>query len=395
MTSLLIGIWVALLWGLNDVLATFSVRRFTPLATTLLSQGSSLFALICVVMVVYGYPFFYSNFLVWSAILPGIVIGAIAALGYFALYRALELGPLMLTSPLASSSAAVTLILSTLFLQETLTPLTMVAIVCILAGEVCAVSHFPSLAKRKHPQKERNVDRLGTLTGELEKTHKLAMVSLPIEAHTTQTMMSYQKTSRTAHPWAETHPAPRQSTFSFTDLFRRLKLSLQIDTLKLGLFWTMVTMVAFGCMDFGLGTVAVFSNWLMPILWMRISSVILLLFVRGWQQKQEGDPPVHTEKPHKALWIFPRLSYDCFLPIIIGCIENLAILLFSLAAKQLHLIQALGLSRPNHQGNPLAQKESRIMSTSYQPFPSTDAPKQSKQSKQSNPTNPSSQPRRK
>ena len=53
--------------------------------------------------------------------LIGILTGLCAALGYLAFYRALEIGPMALVSPITSTSSTLTLVLSVLILQEQLT----------------------------------------------------------------------------------------------------------------------------------------------------------------------------------------------------------------------------------------------------------------------------------
>ncbi|HLZ58437.1 MAG TPA: EamA family transporter, partial [Ktedonosporobacter sp.] len=73
-----------------------------------------------------------------AAIIMGVLTGACAAIGYFALYHSLEIGPIAITSPLSSTSAVVTLVLSTLLLRERVTVFSGIALAVVLAGVILA-----------------------------------------------------------------------------------------------------------------------------------------------------------------------------------------------------------------------------------------------------------------
>lgn len=118
-----LGGMIALVWGSADILATLAARRLRTFKTTVVSQSTGLLALLS--FGILAFCFWHLPFtliaLALSALI-GIFTGLCAALGYFAFYRALEIGPVAIVSPLTASSSIFTLILSTIILQEHLTP---------------------------------------------------------------------------------------------------------------------------------------------------------------------------------------------------------------------------------------------------------------------------------
>jgi len=117
-----LGAVVALVWRSADILATHATRRLRTFKTTFVSQSTGLLALLTfgiLAFYLWHLPFTLTA-LALSALI-GIFTGLFAALGYFAFYRALEIGPVAIVSPLTATSSTFTLILSTIVLQEQLT----------------------------------------------------------------------------------------------------------------------------------------------------------------------------------------------------------------------------------------------------------------------------------
>ena len=73
-----------------------------------------------------------------------------AALGYFAFYRALEIGPIAIVSPITATSSTFTLILSTLILQEQLTIGRMGFVTIVILGIVLASTSIAELRALLH-----------------------------------------------------------------------------------------------------------------------------------------------------------------------------------------------------------------------------------------------------
>ena len=117
-----LGLTAALLWRSADILAALAARRLRTFKTTFVSQTIGLFVLLAFGTIAFWrwhLPFTLTVLLLSALI--GILTGLCAALGYFAFYHALEIGPMALVSPITSTSSTVTLVLSVLILQEQLT----------------------------------------------------------------------------------------------------------------------------------------------------------------------------------------------------------------------------------------------------------------------------------
>ena len=108
-----LGVIVALLLGSADILATLATRRFRTFKTTFVSQLIGLLALLVLAIIVYWrwhLPLTFTS-LVPSALI-GIFTGLCAAIGYLLFYRALEVGPVSIVSPITATSSTFTLVLS-------------------------------------------------------------------------------------------------------------------------------------------------------------------------------------------------------------------------------------------------------------------------------------------
>jgi uncharacterized membrane protein len=121
LTDILLGGWVALLWGMADSAATLSTRHLTTLTTTILAHFSGLLTLLCILVIFLWRDPFYVYAISTNSLFISLGTGVLTVIGYLALYRALKLGPIAITSPLSSTSAVFTLVLSMLFLQEHMT----------------------------------------------------------------------------------------------------------------------------------------------------------------------------------------------------------------------------------------------------------------------------------
>jgi drug/metabolite transporter (DMT)-like permease len=91
-TGILLAIAVALCWGSADTVATFATRRQGTSVTTFISLVTS-----ATVLVLFG-PLAYARLSLSPAVFVqsaclGLLTGICAAVGYFSLYRGLQLGP--------------------------------------------------------------------------------------------------------------------------------------------------------------------------------------------------------------------------------------------------------------------------------------------------------------
>lgn len=110
---MIFGLGSAIAWGLADVGAAVVGRRLGSLATVVIAQLSGL----AVVLVVYT-----AERPPWTGSGGDVALlaanGAIAAIAYVALYRALELGPIALVSPIVAAYAVPAIALAVVLLGE-------------------------------------------------------------------------------------------------------------------------------------------------------------------------------------------------------------------------------------------------------------------------------------
>jgi drug/metabolite transporter (DMT)-like permease len=151
-----LGVVVALLWGSADILATLAAHRLNTFKTTFVSQSVGLLALLAFGTVSYccWHLRFTGSAFAFSALI-GMFTGLCAALGYFAFYRALEIGPVALVSPLTATSSMFTIMLSMLILNEQLTIGHMVPVLIVILGILLASTSLTDL--RAHLRKPGNV----------------------------------------------------------------------------------------------------------------------------------------------------------------------------------------------------------------------------------------------
>jgi drug/metabolite transporter (DMT)-like permease len=127
------GLAAALCWGLSDYTATIASRA---IGSTRVVLGFHLIATAILAVVVVatgaldGIPAEDLVQLVW--------IGVLGALSYRTFYKALEIGPISIVSPIVSAYAAVSVVLAVIVLGESLGPAQIAAIVVVMLGVMLA-----------------------------------------------------------------------------------------------------------------------------------------------------------------------------------------------------------------------------------------------------------------
>ena len=283
----MLAVTVALLWGAADLLAARSASALGTLKATLVSQICGLLlVVVCADVALRGWPMSLSAAALERSVLLGLMSGVCGALGYLALYRALNLGPVALVSPLSSSSSTITLLLALVFLRERLSPLQLGCVSAVLLGIVLASANGAAV----------------------------------------------------------------------TEIARRSRTSW----LSTGVPWALAASTAFGIMDFGIGASASLSNWLLPVVWTRLFSVLALLLISlaarapslvgsSATSRQAGraffeadnDPCLPTplqlaclkESRRMRSRRYLRVDRWLFLAGAAGLTENVAVLGFSLATR--------------------------------------------------------------
>jgi drug/metabolite transporter (DMT)-like permease len=128
------GVLAAVGFGTADFLTAISSRRIGTFVTLLVGQVAAM-ALILVYLVAARPTVTGPSAANWTLMLLG---GACAGIGYFGLYRGLELGPIALVSPIVGADAAFSVALFVVILHETLPIGATAAIAITILGVVLA-----------------------------------------------------------------------------------------------------------------------------------------------------------------------------------------------------------------------------------------------------------------
>jgi drug/metabolite transporter (DMT)-like permease len=135
-----LGLAAALCWGFSDYCATLASRRTGAIRTVLGFHVVSGLALLVAVLA--------TGALTDVTLEPALVMLGMGILGWFsylAFYRALEIGPISIVSPIVSGYAAVTVILAVVVLGEQLVGMELVAVVLAFLGVVLASADIRQL----------------------------------------------------------------------------------------------------------------------------------------------------------------------------------------------------------------------------------------------------------
>jgi drug/metabolite transporter (DMT)-like permease len=128
-----LGTLAALSWGFADVFVTYLSRRAGFFRTLLFTQA---FGVGLLVVVAFGVSDLPGPSAVQLLALAG--LGPIAVAAYAGFYRALELGPIAIVSPIASANGVVVVLLAVIVLGESLTGLQALGSLLVLGFIVLA-----------------------------------------------------------------------------------------------------------------------------------------------------------------------------------------------------------------------------------------------------------------
>jgi len=146
--GIFLAIAVAICWGSADTTATFASRRLGTFTTTMISLLVSVVTLIL-------FALLFSTRLSLSPALPallasvpvGLLSGVMAAIGYFSLYRGLELGPVAIVSPVVAADGAFAAVLAIPLLHERVSLWQVGLLLCIFCGIFFASTDLAELRK--------------------------------------------------------------------------------------------------------------------------------------------------------------------------------------------------------------------------------------------------------
>jgi bacterial/archaeal transporter family protein len=128
-TAIILSIVVMLSWGIADVFTALFTRKSTVLSAFLYAQ----LGMVILYAIVAGFiaPF---PILTIETVLLLILAGALSTCGYLAFCKGMQIGPVSVTSAIIGCTPIVTVILTTFFLGENITPLQAVGIALAIVG---------------------------------------------------------------------------------------------------------------------------------------------------------------------------------------------------------------------------------------------------------------------
>jgi drug/metabolite transporter (DMT)-like permease len=139
------GLGAALGWGLADLFAALAARRVGAWATVVLAQVVSAFAIGMLILIE------HPDLSGLGAVVPWLVPNsALAAAAYLTLYRALELGPVAVVSPVLASYAVIPVLLAVILLGEALSAVHTIGVAITIAGAVLTSTDVRALRAGTH-----------------------------------------------------------------------------------------------------------------------------------------------------------------------------------------------------------------------------------------------------
>ncbi len=127
----------AVAWGFTDTLAAFATRRAGSLRTTAGAQLASL-VLLALLLVATGTALPSDP----ADVIVALGCGLLSAVAYLAFFTALRHGPISVVSPVVSMYGGLTVVLSLLFLGESLAPVQAIGVIIATTGVVLTAIVF-------------------------------------------------------------------------------------------------------------------------------------------------------------------------------------------------------------------------------------------------------------
>jgi len=127
--GIIFGIVSLLSWGIADLLAKVVIVKIGGLRALFIQQLVGF-----LIIGIYSFVFLTMPVITIQAMIILIITSIFATFGYIMFYKAMEHGNVSIISPIVSSWAAMTVVLSIIFFKETLTSLQGLAIIMIFCG---------------------------------------------------------------------------------------------------------------------------------------------------------------------------------------------------------------------------------------------------------------------
>jgi drug/metabolite transporter (DMT)-like permease len=134
-SGVVLGASAALCWGVVDVAIALLARRAPFVSVALVVQGASVALLVGLAVALGDAPDLNAG--QWLAVAS---LGPIGVAAYLAFYRALQLGPIAIVSPIASANGAIVVVLAVVLLGDALTTMqalgAAVVVCCVVLAAV-------------------------------------------------------------------------------------------------------------------------------------------------------------------------------------------------------------------------------------------------------------------
>lgn len=142
--GILFGIMTMFSWGISDFFAAKASRKAGVAKTAVWSQIISVSAFAAIFILFFDFPDISI-----SDILLVAICSILGAIGILSLYKGFEVGTISIISPIAASSAVVTVLLSIAFLGEKINFLQGMGISSVIIGAILASFKLKDIAKLK------------------------------------------------------------------------------------------------------------------------------------------------------------------------------------------------------------------------------------------------------
>jgi drug/metabolite transporter (DMT)-like permease len=139
------GLLAALGWGTADFGAAVAGRRIGSFPTVIVAQAFSALAATLILLFA-GESLDGLGGIIWIVVINGVATSS----AYYMHYRALELGPMVVVSPIGAAYAVVGVALAVVILDERPGPLALVGAIVTIAGVMLTSTDLPKLRAGTH-----------------------------------------------------------------------------------------------------------------------------------------------------------------------------------------------------------------------------------------------------
>jgi drug/metabolite transporter (DMT)-like permease len=139
------GLLAALGWGTADFGAAVAGRRIGSFPTVIVAQAFSALAATLILLLT-GESLDGLGGIIWIVVINGVATSS----AYYMHYRALELGPMVVVSPIGAAYAVVGVALAVVILDERPGPLALVGAIVTIAGVMLTSTDLPKLRAGTH-----------------------------------------------------------------------------------------------------------------------------------------------------------------------------------------------------------------------------------------------------